>query len=128
MRLKGKLKVVEEIEQRIINNANCLRYKPNVLDDVKSGLCTRQYMIDTKPSLATVKLILDYRDNSGEVHIKDDKIWKLAHALPNLIELMCRLEPYYRHRWISQDELAKLWAERNNKEANGKKKEVKSGA
>ncbi len=124
MKLRGKIKVVEAIEHIIKVKAHCLRYKPNVMDDIKSGVCQRQYVVDTEPTLAVIKLWYDYRVDVGEVHIKDDKIWKFANALPEVSELMSKLEPYYRHKWIPPEELAKIWAEKNS----GKKQEVKSAS
>lgn len=112
MQLTGSIKVVEEVERLIVSCAHCHRYKPNILDDVKSGLSTRRYVVDTNPSLAVVKMTFDYRGDVGEIFIKDDKIWKLAKAVPDIIKPMCELSPFYRHKWISKDELAKIWSEK----------------
>ncbi len=120
MKLKGSVNVVEGVERIIVEKAHCLRYKPNVLDSIKTGQCQRQYVVDTKPTLAVIKLVFDYRSGKGEIHIKDDKIWKFANALPEVSGLMGELKPYYRNKWIPPDELAKMWAERNGK------REVKS--
>ena len=122
MKLKGNIKVIEEIEDSIKSNQSCHRYEANILDDIKSGLCIRQYVVNTRPSLAMVKLILDYRVSTGEVHIKDDKIWKLADTMPDLIKPLCKLKPYYRHRWIPQDELARIWQEKQQDGGIPKKK------
>lgn len=116
MKLKGSIKVVETIEQLIIRHVNCMRYKASLMDDIKTGVSCRQYVVDTEPTLAIVKLFFDYREDKGEVVIKDDKIWKIANVLPEIAKPMCELKPYFRHRWLSQDELLRMWEAKHSDE------------
>lgn len=65
--------------------------------DMRSRVFSRLYELQLNGTMVAVKLGFDYRDMTGEVHIRDDKIWKVAVQMPNLVEPFSRLKPFYTY-------------------------------
>ena len=102
MKLWGKVSVIEELEQVIIKEGNHRLGRDGGINgsgqgDDRSRVFSRLYELQLNGTMVAVKLGFDYRDMTGEVHIRDDKIWKVAVQMPGLVVPFSRLKPFYTY-------------------------------
>lgn len=108
MKLEGQVKVVEEVRDKIVNSKLPFFLKKDALagkhfmlnNGEKSREYCQVYIVRVNGTSIAVKLEFDRRYGKGEVHIRDDKIFKLLTGVKGLEHSLSRLRPFYtrRHR------------------------------
>ena len=115
MRYKGDIKVIEEIQELFTSKAKYYVTKDGaggqhttLKDDSHSRVFSREFLLFLNElGTVSVKLGFDYRDKSGEIHMRDDKAWRIAATLPDFALLMYKLEPFYHNRQRYRGEFMK---------------------
>lgn len=102
MRYKGNIENIICIEDLITKN---LPYRVNkdgsagIHTQLKEETPSRQfvkcYMVKANSHQIAVKLEFDYRYGSGELSVKDNRIWALAAALPDICSELAKMRPIY---------------------------------
>lgn len=96
------MKNIEQIEKLIkegtrhkLNKDGAQGIHSMLGDNTHSRVYSKQYLIFTNGFTIAVKLGFDYRDDTGDIHLRDDKAWKLAAVIPDMANSMSRLYPIY---------------------------------
>lgn len=112
MRLNGKVEIIEEVERLIIAKSKCFKNKngseglhSQLNDDSSSRVFVRQYAVNVNGHLISVRMQFDYRSKTGQVQIKDEKVWKLITAIPSMARLFNKLHPSYVRGYHRRDGL-----------------------
>lgn len=109
MKFQGNVKHIERIEELITTGTKHKISKDGtsgihsmIGDNSQSRVFCRQYLIFANGATLAVKLGFDYRSQTGDIHIRDDKAWKLAVIIPQFAIAMSKLYPIYSRQGRGQ--------------------------
>ena len=99
MRYEGPLTTVQSIERLVRAKSPCLVTKEKLTEpmfNVETAVKYRQLsvLVPNNLYMFSIWVVLDERDGTGRIEVKDRDVWRLCKIAPEILKLIANLEPH----------------------------------